>query len=64
VEGDWLELNLASGTVKVPQRALGLQAQAYPLFLQEVMDRGGWLPYLKLRAEHSDKTHKMERSHV
>lgn len=60
-EGDRVDINLASGRVHIPEKHLVFQAQAYPPFLQEVMDRGGWLPYLRHRSGQDDLYRKKEK---
>jgi 3-isopropylmalate/(R)-2-methylmalate dehydratase small subunit len=47
--GDRLRVDLAAGTVENLTRGKTYQAEAFPPFMQELIDRGGLLPYVKSR---------------
>lgn len=46
-EGDNLEVVLASGTVKDKTSEKSYKAQAFPEFMQKIVDKGGLINYLK-----------------
>ncbi len=46
-EGQVLELDLDQGEVHVSGQNICWRAQAYPLFLKEVILQGGWISYLQ-----------------
>ncbi|MFA5034662.1 MAG: 3-isopropylmalate dehydratase small subunit [Candidatus Margulisiibacteriota bacterium] len=48
-EGDNLEVVLASGTVKDKTSGKSYKAQAFPEFMQKIVDKGGLINYLKAR---------------
>ena len=45
--GDRLRVDLAGGTVDNLTQGTSYQAEAFPAFMQELIDRGGLLPYVK-----------------
>jgi len=47
--GDRLKVDLAAGTVENLTRGTKYDAEAFPPFMQELIDRGGLLEYVKLR---------------
>jgi 3-isopropylmalate/(R)-2-methylmalate dehydratase small subunit len=49
--GDRLRVDLAAGTVENVTRGTTHAAEAFPPFMQELIDRGGLLPYVKARLE-------------
>ncbi len=49
--GDTLRVDLAAGTVENVTRGTGYAADPFPPFMQELIDRGGLLPYVKARLE-------------
>ena len=52
--GDRLKADLAAGTVENVTQGRTYDAEAFPPFMQELIDRGGLLPYVKKRlAEES-----------
>ena len=48
--GDRLRVDLAAGTVENLTQGKTYEAEAFPPFMQELIDRGGLLPYVKSRA--------------
>jgi len=48
-EGDLLEIDLASGIIKNLSQNRTYQAQPFPEFLQEIIQQGGLMPYIKKR---------------
>jgi 3-isopropylmalate/(R)-2-methylmalate dehydratase small subunit len=54
--GDRLRVDLAAGTVENLTQDKHYAAEAFPPFMQDLIDRGGLLPYVKSRlAEGSDR---------
>ncbi len=49
--GDRLRVDLVAGTVDDLTRGTTYTAEAFPPFMQELIDRGGLLPYVKARLE-------------
>ena len=49
--GDQLRVDLAAGTVENLTQGTRHEAEAFPPFMQELIDRGGLLPYVKSRVE-------------
>lgn len=49
-EGDNLEVVLASGTVNDKTSGKNYKAQAFPEFMQKIVDKGGLINYLKARS--------------
>ena len=49
--GDTLRVDLAAGTVENVTRGTRYAADPFPPFMQELIDRGGLLPYVKARLE-------------
>jgi 3-isopropylmalate/(R)-2-methylmalate dehydratase small subunit len=49
--GDRLRVDLAAGTVENLTQGERYEAEAFPPFMQELIDRGGLLPYVKARLE-------------
>lgn len=47
--GDRLRVDLAAGSVENLTRGKTYRAEAFPPFMQELIDRGGLLPYVKSR---------------
>jgi len=47
--GDRLRVDLAAGTVENLTQGKKYDAEAFPPFMQELIDRGGLLPYVKSR---------------
>jgi 3-isopropylmalate/(R)-2-methylmalate dehydratase small subunit len=47
--GDRLKVDLAAGTVENLTQGTRYDAEAFPPFMQELIDRGGLLEYVKLR---------------
>ena len=47
--GDRLQVDLAAGTVENLTQGKTYDAEAFPPFMQELIDRGGLLPYVKSR---------------
>ena len=47
--GDRLKVDLAAGTVENLTQGKTYDAEAFPPFMQELIDRGGLLPYVKSR---------------
>jgi 3-isopropylmalate/(R)-2-methylmalate dehydratase small subunit len=47
--GDRLRVDLSAGTVENLTQGGTYQAEAFPPFMQELIDRGGLLPYVKSR---------------
>lgn len=47
--GDRLRVDLSAGTVENLTQGRTYQAEAFPPFMQELIDRGGLLPYVKSR---------------
>jgi 3-isopropylmalate/(R)-2-methylmalate dehydratase small subunit len=47
--GDRLRVDLGAGTVENLTQGRSYQAEAFPPFMQELIDRGGLLPYVKSR---------------
>ena len=52
-EGDELEVDLGSGTIRDLTSGVDYQAEALPDFMQELVAAGGLLPYLKRRYEQT-----------
>ncbi|MFA6170311.1 MAG: 3-isopropylmalate dehydratase small subunit [Candidatus Margulisiibacteriota bacterium] len=48
-EGDKLEVELSSGTIKDKTSGKTYKAQAFPEFMQKIVDKGGLINYLKHR---------------
>ena len=46
--GDRLEVDLAAGTVENLTQGKTYDSEAFPPFMQELIDRGGLLPYVKI----------------
>ncbi|MDD5347491.1 MAG: 3-isopropylmalate dehydratase small subunit [Candidatus Omnitrophica bacterium] len=46
-EGDELEINLATGTIKNLTKNETYKTQAFPEFLQELVEKGGLMNYIK-----------------
>ncbi|SRR3989339_1928165 len=49
-EGDNLEVELASGTIKDKTSDKTYKAQAFPEFMQKIVNKGGLINYLKAKA--------------
>lgn len=49
VQGDEIEVDPASGTIRNLTQGTSFQAAPYPEFLQRIIDRGGLLPYVEER---------------
>jgi 3-isopropylmalate/(R)-2-methylmalate dehydratase small subunit len=49
--GDRLRVDLAAGTVQNITRGKTYSAEPFPPFMQELIDRGGLLPYVKARLQ-------------
>jgi 3-isopropylmalate/(R)-2-methylmalate dehydratase small subunit len=47
--GDRLRVDLGAGTVENLTQGRSYQAEAFPPFMQELIDRGGLLPYVRSR---------------
>ena len=52
-EGDSLEIDLSSGVIKNLTSAASYKTQGFPAFLQEIVEKGGLMPWVKSRKEHS-----------
>jgi 3-isopropylmalate dehydratase small subunit len=50
-EGDEIEVEPATGTIRNLTQGTTFQASPYPEFLQRIIDRGGLLPYVEERLE-------------
>jgi 3-isopropylmalate dehydratase small subunit len=50
-EGDEVEVEPATGTIRNVTQGSTFQAAPYPEFLQRIIDRGGLLPYVEERLE-------------
>jgi len=51
-EGDSLEIDLGTGTIKNLTQDKTYKTQAFPKFLQEIVEDGGLLNYVKKRGKH------------
>ena len=49
-EGDLLEIDLASGIIKNLSKDKTYKTQAFPRFLQEIVEEGGLMNYIKKKA--------------
>ncbi|HTY13396.1 MAG TPA: 3-isopropylmalate dehydratase small subunit [Candidatus Omnitrophota bacterium] len=49
-EGDLVEVDLASGRILNLSTGKTYQAQPFPEFMQKIVDAGGLIPYLKVKA--------------
>ena len=49
--GDRLRVDLAAGTVENLTKGREYKAEAFPPFMQDLIDRGGLMPYVKARLE-------------
>ncbi|MBU0630818.1 MAG: 3-isopropylmalate dehydratase small subunit [Candidatus Margulisbacteria bacterium] len=49
-EGDTVEVDLASGTITNKTSGKTYKAQAFPEFMQKIVDKGGLINYLKAKA--------------
>ena len=49
-EGDLLEIDLASGIIKNLSKNKTYRTQAFPRFLQEIVEEGGLMNYIKKKA--------------
>jgi len=49
-EGDLVEIDLASGIIKNITQDQAYKTQAFPKFLQELVEKGGLMNYIKKRA--------------
>ena len=49
--GDRLRVDLAAGTVDNLTQGKQYEAEAFPPFMQDLIDRGGLVPYVKARLE-------------
>jgi len=52
--GDRLKVDLAAGTVENLTQGTKYDAEAFPPFMQELIDRGGLLEYVKTRVGHGE----------
>jgi 3-isopropylmalate/(R)-2-methylmalate dehydratase small subunit len=55
-EGDELEVDLATGSIKDLTRGTAYQAEPLPEFMRQLVAAGGLLPYLKARKEQGCTT--------
>jgi len=54
--GDRLRVDLVAGTVENLTQGKKYDAEAFPPFMQELIDRGGLLPYVKSRVAETEGT--------
>jgi 3-isopropylmalate dehydratase small subunit len=54
VEGDEIEVEPATGTIRNVTQGTTFNASPYPEFLQRIIDRGGLLPYVEERLEQRE----------
>ena len=54
--GDRLRVDLAAGTVENLTQGKTYDAEAFPPFMQELIDRGGLLPYVKAQLAEGSRT--------
>jgi 3-isopropylmalate dehydratase small subunit len=52
--GDRLRVDLVAGTVENLTQGKKYDAEAFPPFMQELIDRGGLLPYVKSRVAETE----------
>lgn len=50
-EGDSLEIDLTNGIIKDLSRKQTYKTQAFPQFLQDIVEKGGLLPWIKTKKE-------------
>lgn len=55
-EGDSLEIDLTSGVIKNLTRDKTYQTQSFPKFLQEIVEKGGLMNYIKEKAKRTGQT--------
>jgi 3-isopropylmalate/(R)-2-methylmalate dehydratase small subunit len=53
-DGDRLRVDLVAGTVENLTQGKTYEAEAFPPFMQELIDRGGLLPYVKSRVAEKE----------
>jgi len=49
VEGDTLDIDVEGGEIRLPQRRRTWSSVPYPPFLSQVVQQGGWIPFLLAR---------------
>ena len=54
--GDRMKVDLDAGTVENLTRGKKYQAEAFPPFMQELIDRGGLMEYVKAQIAEGDKS--------
>ncbi|MCM8795258.1 MAG: 3-isopropylmalate dehydratase small subunit [Candidatus Omnitrophica bacterium] len=54
-EGDFLEIDLASGIIKNLTQNQTYKTEAFPEFLQEIVKKGGLINYIKYKVTRPDK---------